>query len=179
MSNPGVRLLGRAAAALALAAVLTVSSGTAALAYSPNPSVRYALVDTDNCQRLGGTLTVISHPNGCEVPDSFDGTFFQKDPGGVALKLQLHTGAGMVAKVEFHPYGEYLWIYDTRDDSDTVYVWYSTNPESAGSGPHRGPVNGYNRLNLSIGDGTRVYVNVYDDADRFDWIEGAGGTATA
>jgi hypothetical protein len=169
------RLTAGAAAVLTMIATVVLSFGTPAGAYVPNPTVRFAVVDLDNCGRIEGNLAVTSHPNGCALSDSFDGTFFRRDPGGVAVKMQFHTSNGtMVGKMEFHPYGEHLWVYDTRNDSDTIYAAYnlysSAGYEGSG-GPLRGPVNGYNNVNLSIADGWQICIAAYDDVELTDWID--------
>jgi hypothetical protein len=107
-------------------AVLAVAASAAfvvpAQAYPDNAlRSRFALVDTDNCHKLAGQLTVIAQPAGCRLNDSADNTFFKKDAGGRALKIELYLGNTMVGKVEFHPFGEKLWVYDTRNDNDTLY----------------------------------------------------------
>lgn len=164
------------AAVVALVAALFVAPG-AAQAYSPNPTVRWAQVDTDNCARLSGTLTVVASSDGCRINDSFDGTFFRKDAGGVAVKIELYVGSTLVAKSEFHPYGEVLYVYDTRDDSDTVYTQLSVGSSGPYYGPYRGPVNGYNSYNLDISEGSAANVSVWDDQGKTDLIEMLQGTA--
>ncbi|MCC8242756.1 hypothetical protein [Saccharothrix luteola] len=136
-----------------------------AQAYSPNPTVRWAQVDTGNCQRLSGTLTVVAQSDGCRINDPWDGTFFRKDAGGIAIKVELYVGSTLVAKSEFHPYGEVLWAYDTRDDSDTIYTTLQVGESGASYGPYRGPVNGSNSYNLSITDGATVTMSVNDNND--------------
>ncbi|MEV4120611.1 hypothetical protein [Micromonospora sp. NPDC049645] len=152
---------------------------SSAQAYSPNPTVRWAQVDTDNCQRLAGNLTVVAQSDGCRINDSFDGTFFRKDPNGVAIKVELYVGSTLVAKSEFHPYGEVLWAYDTRDDSDTIYTTLRVRETGPLYGPYRGPVNGGDLYNLSITDGSTVSMAVNDnnDPNNLDQLIALQGTA--
>lgn len=97
----GFRLL----AILSIAAVLPLMAERTAHAYG-DLTVHYARVDTSNCARLSGDLPVIAFSNGCQLDDSVDGTFFEKDVGGIAVKLELHDDNGLAAKVEFHSLGE-------------------------------------------------------------------------
>ena len=76
-----------------------------------------------NCARIdGGGLTVDAQPAGCFLGDSVDDTFFVWDANGAAMKAELRVSGNLIAKFEFHPYGEVLWLYDTRDPDDTVYI---------------------------------------------------------
>ncbi|MER8041417.1 hypothetical protein [Streptomyces sp. NPDC094032] len=117
------------AALLAAAGVITgalLTTAAPAQAYG-TLDVRNARVDTGNCARLSGTLTVTPATYGCYLYDSVDDTYFVKDAGGEAAKIELRNGGTLVSKVEFHPYDRNLWIYDTSNDGDTVYVrLYST-----------------------------------------------------
>lgn len=144
-------------------AVLTVLGILGSVLVAPSPAqayynltVKYAVVDTGNCARLRGSLPVTKVSGGCMLYDSFDDTYFETDDGGIAVKIELYDSYGMVAKVEFHPSGEKLWVYDTRNDGDTVYVFinYSLN------GATYGPFNA---------EGTDDVLD-YDVFD-FDWIE--------
>lgn len=145
----------------------------------------FAQVDTDNCRLINGDLTPIAFPAGCKLNDSADNTFFQKDAGGIAIKDQIHLRNGpMVAKVEFHPYGEKLWIYDTRNDDDTVYVKVCTS-DATGNCLFRPPcysVTGTNDpidkriIDLNVPEGWLVGVYVYDESnctDRLGFVYGA------
>ena len=110
------------AGAVVLASSLTFS--TPAARYSPNPTISYAVVFTTSgdCTRVGGTLTVSLRSNGCWLGDSVDGTIFRWDAGAFACKIEFRVSGALVAKFEFHPFDEQLWLYDTRNDDDTVYV---------------------------------------------------------
>ncbi|MEV7279296.1 hypothetical protein [Streptomyces sp. NPDC093111] len=113
-------------ASLGVIAGALLSTAAPAQAYE-TLTVRTARVDTDDCSRLSGTLAVTASTYGCYLYDSVDDTYFVKDPGGEAAKMELWNGGDQVAKVEFHPYDRNLWVYDTSNDGDTVYVRvYST-----------------------------------------------------
>jgi hypothetical protein len=100
---------------------------------------------------------------------------FRWDAGGIAVKIELHTSSGMVAKVEFHPYDEVLWVYDTRDDGDTVYVDVLVDYRSLGL--FRGPANGAATFDFDIAEGKGVFLHVYDDNERTDLIFDTWGVA--
>ncbi|WP_117212096.1 hypothetical protein [Allorhizocola rhizosphaerae] len=76
----------------------------------------------------------------CSYPDPADGAFFQRDVGGVAIKVEWrYPGRGMVAKAEWHPYGEVLWVYDTENDGDTIYVGLLDVTAGVFYGPYAAP----------------------------------------
>ncbi|WP_154402198.1 hypothetical protein [Ornithinimicrobium cavernae] len=58
----------------------------------------------------------------CYLWDEYDGTYFQRDVGGEAFRGRIYSGGELVGKVEFHPYGEKLWVYDTKANGDALYV---------------------------------------------------------
>lgn len=129
--------------------VVTIGVATPAQAYGAL-TFRYAKVDTGSCARLAGTLTVVNQGNGCFLNDPFDDTFFQEDVGGIAIKVEVYSGGAMVAKIEFHPLDEQLWVYDTSNDGDTVYAMGHT-------GDRTSPV-----IGTSGGDAALEWA-VYDD----------------
>jgi hypothetical protein len=160
----GQSIAAGAAIAAALGAILF--AGGKAYAYG-SLTARWAGVDTDNCARTGGTLPIQTFSNGCELDDSWDGTFFVKDAGGEAIKLELRDGNGLVAKVEWHPYGEYLWVYDTRGDGDTVYVdFYCSSGHSGIFQAQNPPL----VRNFDIPEGALCTFDVYDDSALTDLI---------
>ncbi|GAB2939017.1 hypothetical protein GCM10027280_29100 [Micromonospora polyrhachis] len=170
-------LLGTALASLTiLTSFLLVPSP--AQAYG-SLTVKWARVDTDNCNRLSGNLPVTSFSNGCMLYDSADDTFFEKDAGGVAVKIELHDGSGLVAKVEFHPLGEKLYVYDTRNDSDTVYTWLRVGGHSYGpwSAPGTSAPVEHRVVDTSIAEGTYLLVDIYDDNGHSDYITSKSGSA--
>lgn len=103
----------------------------------------------------------------CELPDEWDGTYFQKDVGGEAAKMRMYTKSDKLAgKVEFHPYGEQVYVYDTLANGDAWYVqltWTDKNGDSKSA--YIDPPSGgdYTYANLSIPDGTSVQIKVFDD----------------
>lgn len=161
-------------AVLGVVASLGVAAGPAS-AYSPNPTTVVATRNTSDCP--------------CSIADTADGTFFEHDPGGKAVKISLFDNGEMVAKVEFHPNGEYLWIYDTEGDGDSIYVTLTAEYSTLGlpdtrfpsSGAYKSPSAGSNygfRVeNLSIEEGIPVTIRVYDGSGPSDHIVTASGTA--
>ncbi|WP_416902711.1 hypothetical protein [Micromonospora echinospora] len=155
----------RVASQLAIIALVTPTSFLIAKPAQAYPSgsvtVRYAVVDTDNCARVAGTLPVENQSTGCFLDDPIDNTFFEKDAGGQAVKIQMYYGGDLIAKVEFHPQGEKLWVYDTKNDGDGVYttvgggIYYAPNGTDS-------PVD-YRVIDLSRSEGDAVYVHVDDD----------------
>ncbi|EHN79907.1 hypothetical protein ACWDF1_09735 [Streptomyces coelicoflavus] len=159
--------------ALLTGAVLTAGAalGTVApaQAYNPDPRVTFKYVDTDNCP--------------CSVGDPYDGTYFRHDPGGKAVKINLyHPDSGAwLGKVEFHPYGEKLWVYDTKNDGDTFYVQLQyasvTNVYPVGpvvSAPGTSAAVEYTTYDYNLDEGGAVHVSVYDDAGKDDLITSTG-----
>ncbi|MEH1130250.1 hypothetical protein [Micromonospora sp. CPCC 206061] len=168
------RLAARIAVALAVLAPAAIVWSGPASAYG-SLSVVYALVDTDNCRRIEGQLWVTAGDNGCSLSDSADGTFFEKDAGGRAQKVQLHDGVTMVAKIEFHPYGEKLWVYDTSNDGDTIYVTVAFGClNSQVFGPYRAPGTSnpidYTVVDFDVQEGCYVGIHVRDQPNDLDRI---------
>ena len=94
-----------AVAGLGLIAGSLLTISTPAQAYSPDPGTTKYHRNTTDCP--------------CSLPDQFDGTYFDQDPGGQGLKIELRDNTGwFVGKVEFHPLDEKLWVYDTRNDGE-------------------------------------------------------------
>lgn len=166
---------------LALGSILTSTAVLASFFAAVGPAqaygnltVKYALVDTDDYRviRGAGNLRVDAQSTRCVLPDSADGTFFQKDAGGVAIKIELHDGSGMVAKQEFHPYGEHLWVYDTRNDSDTVYteLWWDHQFNESYAPPGTSARVEYRHVNLSFAEGTPMSIHDWDNFPLEDSI---------
>lgn len=147
----------RRLACLAVGVGMTAGSvaGIAAPAhgYSPNPKVSKTVVSTNK-----------SH----SYSDPFDGTYFKKDKGGTAAKVELRHKGYYVGKVEFHPYGEKLWIYDTYDDHDTFYVTLTyelPNGHMKTLGPYRpGSSHGVDKLvkDESFVEGLGITMTIWD-----------------
>jgi hypothetical protein len=168
----------------ALAVLGSVFVATPAQAYG-TLTVKYAKVETDNCNRTG-SLPVSDQGDYCYLWDNIDGTYFHKDPGGVALKVELWDANGMVGKFEFHPYGEHVWLYDTRNDGDAIYasichVRDPENPLCVRDGLWT-PVGSDNPVDLihvdrSYDEGQVIRVQIWDNAAATDLIY--TNTATA
>ncbi|MFI6942534.1 hypothetical protein ACIBI4_24945 [Streptomyces sp. NPDC050418] len=106
----------------------------------------------------------------CTIGDYHDGTHYKHDAGGKGGRAYFKKSgvSGYTGKVEFHPYNEEIWLYDTRNDNDTVYVRYMyyriidgvARPYWSGwAEPKngRGPA-----IDASISEGKPVTVVVYD-----------------
>ncbi|MFJ6464151.1 hypothetical protein ACIQM0_24500 [Streptomyces sp. NPDC091387] len=159
---------------MALLAGALAATAAPAQAYSPNPTVKTYYRDTGKCPCSGGTLG-----------DPFDGTYFQRDPGGYAVKMELSAGDWFIGKVEFHPNDEKLYVYDTRNDGDTFYVHvqYSYKGSTHNLGTHSAPgtsaVVDRGIWDFDIPEGAYVDITVYDGAGMTDYIGGATGTGGA
>ncbi len=170
------RLLLKAVAAVCAAAAIVLVASAPAQAFG-SLTADWATVDTGSCVRNAGNLKVIPQSGGCSLPDSVDGTFFVTDAGGVGAKMVLRDSRGMVAKVEFHPYGEYLWVYDTRNDGDTIYVTVLTCNSSGCDfwGPFSPPGTSnaidYKTVDLDIPEGAFLTITIYDDAQMLQELE--------
>lgn len=158
-------LLGAAVSGL----VLLVPFAAAAQAYSPDPTSRTQFFDTSECP--------------CWEYDPADDTYFAHDSGGEAVKIELWDDGDMVGKVEFHPYGEKLWVYDTKNDGDSIYVDMYFRQGGRNYVARVQPPQTGNRLDyavwdqMNISDGNSVSVWVYDDASRQDLITGGSSSA--
>ncbi|WP_329182872.1 hypothetical protein [Actinacidiphila glaucinigra] len=162
------RMVGLSAGVTIATAALLGTVVAPAQAYSPNPSASISYRDTDNCP--------------CTLSDPFDGTYFQYDAGGYAAKIELRDASGSyISKVEFHPYDEKLWVYDTKNDGDSVYVsvyWWDASGNPHAVGPNITPtgtdaVVDYVVYNLDIAEGTPVSIDVYDGSGYSDYITSA------
>ena len=164
----------RLAAGAVLAAGALFATAAPGHAYSPNPDFHAYYYDTDACPCSGGNLT-----------DPFDNTYFANDAGGLAVKMELIGSGDFVGKVEFHPYDEKLWVYDTANDGDTYYVQvgYSSGGTYHRVGTFSPPgttaVLDYEVDDLDIPEGASVDISVYDDAGLTDLIGAARGTGAA
>ncbi|MBC9712786.1 hypothetical protein H9Y04_09395 [Streptomyces sp. TRM66268-LWL] len=165
---------GLAAGVAALTASL-IGGALPAQAYDPDPTVSSYSRDTDTCPCSGGTLG-----------DPFDGTYFEYDAGGTARKLELYSGDWFVGKVEFHPYQQKLWVYDTKNDGDTFYVHVAVDNHDGhgltGWGQYKAPgtsaVMDYETFTLrNVSEGASIRIRVFDDEHHTDLIATAYGTA--
>ncbi|WP_369030259.1 MULTISPECIES: hypothetical protein [Streptomyces] len=156
------RTLGLAAGVALATGALLGTAVAPAQAYSPLPTHTINYRDTDNCP--------------CSISDPFDGTYFEKDAGGYAAKVNLYYGGSYIAKVEFHPYAEKLWVYDTKNDGDGIYAeawWFDGSGAYHSTGlvqpTGTSSVIDYKIVDLGIAEGTYVYIDVYD-ASRDSWL---------
>lgn len=148
-----------------LVASAVITTGTPATAYSPDPDIWTHHRYTSECPCSGGSLS-----------DPYDGTYFKNDAGGRAVKLELISSSRFIGKVEFHPYDEQLWIYDTRNDSDSfsVYIQVAYDGHETFYGGYHPP--GTSRVvdkkvvDLSLREGSDVSITVYDGASYTDTI---------
>ncbi|QDP96174.1 hypothetical protein FOE78_09900 [Microlunatus elymi] len=156
------RRIATAAVGTGLVAGSVLALTSPAQAYSPNPDVNTIRLSTNSSHQLD---------------DPVDGTYFKKDTGGTAVKIELRHQGKYVGKIEFHPYGELLYIYDTRADGDSFYVKVqSPHAEMLRLNPMMGS-NGLLVKNLSYGEGDPVYLTVYDSTYDRDQIAVATGIA--
>lgn len=188
MSQPRGRrlLLGGVVTCLTLLGSLLVSPGPAQAYGSLN--VRHARVDVDpdrNCRIVsssGAGFDFRPTGNGCRDYDVVDYTHFVYDPSAIGLKVELRDSNGMVAKVEFHPYGEVFWIYDTRDDGDTIYITVCriidpdnpacVAPEGPWGPPGTNAEVDIRKENRDYPEGQTVVVSIWDNAAATDFIAG-------
>ncbi|PJE99163.1 hypothetical protein CUT44_06130 [Streptomyces carminius] len=142
--------------ALAAGALLATVAAPAQ-AYNPNPAAYVNVVPTDNCP--------------CTYGDLIDGTYFQKDAGGKGVKILAtspNSSSDILGKVEFHPLGEKLWIYDTKNDGDALYatVEYYSGGNKITKGPYKAPGTAkridIRTVDLNIAEGAGVVVRLYD-----------------
>ena len=158
----------------ALVAGALLGTAAPATAYSPDPTAGTYYRDTDNCPCSGGSLG-----------DPFDGTYFSHDAGGLAVKMELRDDDWFVGKVEFHPNDEKLWVYDTRNDGDTIYVHvaYTHNGSRHNVGTYSpsgtSAVVDYEVRDLNMPEGAYVDITVYDAKGHSDYIAAARGTGSA
>lgn len=164
------RMVGVAAGVALTTGALLTATALPAQAYSPDPSPTVSFRDTDNCP--------------CSLSDPFDGTYFEYEAGGEAVKIELRdSGGSYIAKTEFHPYGDQLWVYDTSNDGDTVYteaMWYDSSgnlQDRLYGPPGTSNVVDYEVESLAVPEGNTVWLYVYDDSAETDEIVSASGTA--
>ncbi|MFF9340201.1 MULTISPECIES: hypothetical protein [unclassified Streptomyces] len=145
---------------LAACAGLTMlfSTGTAQ-AYAGDPEVYNLAQNTTNCP--------------CTHYDNVDGTYFLNDAGGIGLRSLIYHGGKLVGKVEFHPYGEKLWVYDTANDGDSFHVSFFVEREVASKGfelrgsyapPGTSQEVEYRVVEFDIPEGRRVFYQLHDAA---------------
>ncbi len=149
-----------------VAATSTVALASPAQAYGSNLTKLYAVVDTDNCDTDGNIDLDDETSTMCIIDDEIDGTYFVKDANALAVKFEFRLNGALVAKVEWHPYGETLWVYDNRNDNDTIYVdLLIGDPQYSNPGPFRAPELGHLEKSFNLPEGTPVFVRVSDNLD--------------
>lgn len=177
--------MGAAIAGMTMLASVFVAAGTSS-AYPDDVGVSWQSVNTNTCNIVDENDRRLANPywrNGyCYGYDLVDGTWWQPDSGGIGAKWVIHNNgpADWVGKIEWHPYGEHLWIYDLKNDGDSFYVTLSV-PEANYSRTFQPPGTSdpvdIGHWNLDFAEGLDVYFLVYDDAARTDSIlSGWAGT---
>jgi hypothetical protein len=160
------KIVGIAAGATVVGGAL-LAGATPAQAYSPNPVPEYHSKATYNCPGASG----------CQLSDVIDGTYFKKDAGGKAVKIDLWKSGNYIGKVEYHPYGEHLYVYD-NDPKDTFYVtlsyWNEENGHPITTGPYQAKTTESDaHRDLSHAEGQAITISVWDSVsgrtgvDRF------------
>lgn len=174
MSNTAmrrVRGIGVVASAAALVAGANVAAAPTAEAYGSVMTFT-TKVNTGNCDSEGDRWADKVN-GGCFMDDSADDTWFHKDKGGRAVKWELFSKTGssyhLRAKVEFHPYDEKLWVYDTSNDGDRIYVDVTTKKygKKIYSPPTTGKKIDIDTANLNLKEGSTVKIEIFDNYT--DW----------
>lgn len=114
----------------------------------------------------------------CSNSSGLDYTSFREDPGGNALKLVVENNGTAVAQVEFHPYDEVVYVYDGKNDGDTIYVrvqwWEGLKKEATYWAPGTSAELDVNRIEMGkdndLDEGETVYFRLYDDKELTDPI---------
>lgn len=169
------------AAGVGMLGLALLGTATPAHAYG-TLDVKFARVDTGDCSLDGGTLPVVNElPGGCRLNDAVDDTYFQRDHYGIGVKVELRDSGSLVSKVEFHPYDKKLWIYDTKNDGDTVYVQLHT--ESMGWSAIYYAVGSNDVIDKhvipfpNIKEDEKVTVRIMDESDGSRYITSFAGKA--
>lgn len=157
-----------------VAGSIVAGTGTAH-AYEGDPDAyNWALVDTGNCERLSGYFEVVHAGSYCWVDDELDGTNLVRDPGGLGINFTMWFEGHIEPhfKVEWHPYGEHLWVYDAENDADTVYVELLVNGASQGlfSAPGTSAWLDYRDYDLSFAEGADIAFRFWDNSNGTDRI---------
>jgi hypothetical protein len=97
------------------------------------------------------------------------------------VKIELRDSSGSyVGKVEFHPYGDKLWVYDTKNDGDSIYteaVWIDSSDhlqDHLYTAPGTDAVLDYEVENLNIPEGVWIDLYIWDDSAKTDFIVATG-----
>lgn len=162
-----MRGLGAGVSAAALLAGANMAAAPTAEAYGSNIMTFTTKVNTANCDS-SGDRRASKKSGGCFVEDYSDNTFLTTDKGGRAVKFELWSKSGsswkLRGKVEFHPYAEKLWVYDTSNDGDTIYVDVTTKKygKQIVVPPGTGKKMDYTVHDMNLAEGSSVKVEVFD-----------------
>ncbi|HEY9293201.1 MAG TPA: hypothetical protein VIP98_18125 [Microlunatus sp.] len=169
MASRRVRTAGLAAGAMAAVAGTTVVAPPAH-AYS-NEWTMVTEVNTSTCASKGDRVAR-KVTGGCYLADSADNTFFQTDKGGTAIKVEVYTGTTLRGKLEFHPYSEKVWLYDTSNDGETIYadVW-ANGKQRIMATPGSSKKIEYDIEDLSVDEGNAVALEVYDGYSEWGGVD--------
>lgn len=159
-----------------------------AQAYGDELGFQSAAVNTWSCNTIWGGFTGYSiYETGgvCYNGDEVDGTWWTPDRGGNGIKIVLRdyrsNNNQMLGKVEWHPHGEHLWLYDTKNDGDTFYVCVSFTNDWAGAclrPPGTSAAIDYRDFNFDRPEGLGVTIKVYDDQNQTDLITATYNSGT-
>ncbi|MFI6941755.1 hypothetical protein ACIBI4_20980 [Streptomyces sp. NPDC050418] len=115
----------------------------------------------------------------CSNSTGVDYTEFKYDAGGEGLKLVVKKSGVPVAQVEFHPSDELLYVYDGKNDGDSVFVhafWWDGNglikDEATYWAPGTSAAIDMNVIEMDgdddLDEGTKVYFQIFDDKELTD-----------
>jgi hypothetical protein len=176
---------------------VTVSMTLLVLAFfAPSPAQAYGLltfdsilVNTSTCD--GESSPFSNHPSRrdgyCWMWDEVDGTWWRPDEGGRGLRYAIWYypknggDAEFVGKVEWHPYGEHLWVYDTKNDGDTLYIRLrvpSANYDRTFHAPGTANRVDIGHFDLDFAESLGVTVSVYDGPNHTDLMRVTPGATT-
>jgi hypothetical protein len=164
----------------------------------PSPAQAYGILTFDAILVNTDTCTGESSPFGnrpsrrdgyCWMWDQVDGTWWRPDEGGIGLRHAIYyypdpntgNGAELVGKVEWHPYGEHLWVYDTKNDGDTLYVRVrvpSANYDRTFDAPGTSNRIDIGHFDLDFAENRAVTISVYDGANNTDLMRVTPGATT-
>jgi hypothetical protein len=164
------RMVGAATGVALTAGVLLAATAVPAQAYSPNPSYVVDAYSTSFCP--------------CSNSDNFGGTIFAEQAGGIAVKFQLwdYDTGSYIGKTEFHPYGDKIKVFDTKNDGDSIYTsveWWDSGVLHSRTylPPGTSAVVDSTSESLDIPEGTRVDIYLWDNAGNNDLIAHDWGVA--
>ena len=162
------RRLAASAIGAAVAAV-ALSSAVVAPAHAAGKTTVGTQVQTSSskhCASVGGR-NAYQVKGGCRLDDQADGTKFAWDTGGKAAKLEVYKSGSSTlrAKVEFHPKGGWLWVYDTANDHDQIYVTSSLTGGVIYAPTSTSRKIEYRKYPFNYKEGTKIKFTVWDSFD--------------